>query len=309
MTGLDELIFRELAVQLPAPVADFAGTIALKFPNSNGVLFYGSCLRTGKYGDGLLDFYLLVDDYHAAYGKRLLAWGNRLLPPNVYYAEQSSIDGQTLQCKYAVMTMSDFERWCSPAEVSPYVWARFAQPSAIAWSRDDIARKKMHLAAVAATKTLILETAPALSYPCSLKEFWSQAFALTYSTEFRAERAGKGMELFDLFEDRYTALTPFVIKDCNLPLRIESGQVICSAIWPDAKILSSWGLRAMRGRFQHVLRLIKAAFTFDGGIDYLAWKITRHSGQPVVITDWQRRHPILGSLGLFFQLKRRGSIR
>ena len=35
--------------------------------------------------DGLmLDFYLIVSDYRAAYGKRWLAAANRLIPPNVF---------------------------------------------------------------------------------------------------------------------------------------------------------------------------------------------------------------------------------
>ena len=45
-----------------------------------------------------------------------------------------------------------------------------------------------------------------------------------------------------------------------------------------------------------VLRLAKAAFTFAAGADYLAWKISRHSGIEVKLKPWQRRHPVLGAL-------------
>ncbi len=309
MSALGAFIARELAADLPAPVKAFADSIADRFSNTAAVLFYGSCLRTGKYWDGLLDFYVLVDDYRAAYKAVLPAWGNALMPPNVYYAEMIVDDGRVLRCKYAVMTLADFQAWCSGAKKSPYIWARFAQASALAWVRDAATRGTAEAAVASAVKTLVQETAPALVYPCDLRGFWAQIFALTYATEFRAERAGKGDELFALFADRYAAVTPLAIDACGLPLRVEGSQVICSAIWPDAAVLSGWGLRGVTGRAQHVLRLMKAAFTFDGGVDYLAWKITRHSGQPVNVTDWQRRHPILGSIGLFFRLKRRGSIR
>jgi hypothetical protein len=309
VTALDDLIAAELATALPTPVTAFARTISARFPGAAAVMFYGSCLRTGKYWDGLLDFYVLVDDYVRAYGKRLPAWGNALLPPNVYYAEQQGDDGQTLRCKYAVMTLADFQAWCAPTKKSPYIWARFAQPAAIAWVRDAATRLQLKQSVVSAATTLVSHTAPALSYPCDLKTFWSQIFALTYATEFRAERTGKGVELFDLFADRYTQLTPLVIEACALPLVIDKDRVTARAIWPDAAVLAGWGWRGVSGRFQHILRLLKAAFTFDGGVDYLAWKITRHSGQAVTVTDWQRRHPILGSIGLFFALKRRGAIR
>lgn len=309
MSALDDLIAAELAITLPPPVTDFARRIAERFSDAAAVIFYGSCLRTGKYWDGLLDFYVLVDHYARAYGKRLPAWGNALLPPNVYYAEHQGADGQTLRCKYAVMTLSDFATWCAPAKKSPYIWARFAQPAAIAWLREPALRSSLEQNVTSAVKTLVSHTAPALTYPCDLKSFWSQIFALTYATEFRAERAGKGEELFGLFADRYTALTPQVIDACALPLVIDNGRVTARAIWPDASVLAGWGWRSVSGRVQHILRLLKAAFTFDGGVDYLAWKITRHSGQAVTVTDWQRRHPILGSIRLFFTLKSRGAIR
>jgi hypothetical protein len=309
VSALAALIARDRATHLPPPVTEFAAAISGKLPGTAAVLFYGSCLRTGHYWDGLLDFYVLVDDYQSALGHRLSAWGNRLLPPNVYYAEQTDTDGQTLRCKYAVMSVADFRHWCSPKVQSPYIWARFAQPCAIAFARGPGTGEIVGQAVTEALKTLVTQTAPALAYPCDLKTFWSQVFALTYATEFRAERAGKGTELFDLFADRYAALTPLIFADLGLPLRLEAGQVMCSAIWPDAAVLAGWGVRGVTGRIGHVARLVKAAFTFDGGVDYLAWKISRHSGHAVTVTDWQRRHPVLGSIGLFLRLKRQGAIR
>jgi hypothetical protein len=309
VSAIADVIAAELATHLPPPVSDFAQTLAAKLPGSATVLFYGSCLRTGKFWDGLLDFYILVDDYRKAYGQRLPAWGNALLPPNVYYAEQTAADGQTLRCKYAVISVADFDHWCTRQQKSPYIWARFAQPCALAWSRDRQAAQRTSQAVAAAVKTLVAETAPALSYPCTVKKFWAGIFALTYATEFRAERTGKGGELFALFEDRYALLTPLVVAEHDLPLALTNGQMTCSATWPDARVLTGWRRRGLTGRMAHIGRLLKAAFTFDGGVDYLAWKITRHSGQPVAVTDWQRRHPVLGSIRLFFELKRRGAIR
>ena len=58
-----------------------------------------------------------------------------------------------------------------------------------------------------------------------------------------------------------------------------------------------------------MLRLVKAASTFTGGPDYLAWKIERHSGVKVELTPWQRRHPILAAPGMFWRLYRRGAFR
>ena len=58
-----------------------------------------------------------------------------------------------------------------------------------------------------------------------------------------------------------------------------------------------------------VLRLAKASFTFAGGIDYLAWKINRHAGTQIVISDWQRRHPLLAAFTLVPRLIRQGAVK
>ncbi len=65
----------------------------------------------------------------------------------------------------------------------------------------------------------------------------------------------------------------------------------------------------LTGKGWSVLRLIKAAFTFQGGADYIAWKIERHSGEKIILTDWQRRHPIIAGLLLLPALLRKGAIR
>ena len=54
---------------------------------------------------------------------------------------------------------------------------------------------------------------------------------------------------------------------------------------------------------------MKAAFTFTGGIDYVAWKIERHSGQKVELSDWQKRHPIIAGLLLLPKLLKSGAVR
>src|SRR3546814_3014928 len=60
-----------------------------------------------------------------------------------------------------------------------------------------------------------------------------------------------------------------------------------------------WALRRVQGKLLSVARLCKAAFTFQGGAEYLLWKIERHSGVSIALTPWQRRHPLLASTVLF----------
>ena len=70
-----------------------------------------------------------------------------------------------------------------------------------------------------------------------------------------------------------------------------------------------WLLRRVYGKSMSVLRLLKGLFTFDGGIDYVVWKLARHSGQEVVVPDRVRRFPMLFIWGFFWRLYRRGVFR
>jgi len=58
-----------------------------------------------------------------------------------------------------------------------------------------------------------------------------------------------------------------------------------------------------------VLRLGKAAFTFNDPLDYVLWKVERHSGIHVEPTALQRRHPLLFAWPLLWRLYRRGGFR
>ena len=133
---LASLVAAELAKPVDPRVAALAAAVAARHgAGSRAVLFYGSCLRERALDGLMLDFYLIVSDYRAAYDARWLAVANRLLPPNVF-----PIEAGGLAAKYAVLSEVDFARLCGPGADNPSVWARFAQPARIAWVADEAAR-------------------------------------------------------------------------------------------------------------------------------------------------------------------------
>jgi hypothetical protein len=271
-SALAALLTERLAAPVPAAVRGFAAALAAEWPGTQAVLFYGSSLRTGDLTGTLLDFYVLTPSAPLA---------ARLLPPNVYYREWTGPDATRYRAKVAVMTLGSFTARCAAGSLDVSIWARFAQPCALVWGD----------APVAAALAQAVETAAA-SVPSARdpRDWWSAVFARTYRCELRAERGNKPGEIVDLFADYYAEITPL--------LRAGPGK---SQGW--------WAARRWFGRIQHVARLLKAAFTFSGGIDYLAWKISRHSGVPVVIKDWHRRWPLIAGPWLAIKLKRQGAIR
>ncbi|HEY0271293.1 MAG TPA: hypothetical protein VGC10_09930 [Sphingomonas sp.] len=293
------LVAAELAEPVDPRVARLAERIAAGHgAAARAVLFYGSCLRESRLDGLMLDFYLIVSDYRAAYDRRWLACANRLIPPNVF---PFAADG--LAAKYAVLSEEDFARACSPGARDTSVWARFAQPSRLVWAADGRARARAVDAIARAGPTLIALTEPTmaaadLSDPLNV---WCAGFALTYGAELRAERAARPGSIVDADPDRY--------RRFGAAARAIVGEGESST--PDQRraAQAGWHQVQRRGKRLTLLRLAKASLTFAGGLDYLAWKINRHAGAGIVIRPWQRRWPILGALTLLPRLLARGAVR
>src|SRR3954453_5642253 len=174
MSDLRALVAEELGLPVDPRVAAMAEAIAANYgAASRALLFYGSCLRERELDGRMLDFYLIVSDYRSAYGKAWLAAANRLIPPNVFYFEK---DG--LAAKYAVLSEADFDRLNGPETSSVSVWARFAQPSRLAWAANKAARDRAIAAVSRAAPTLLAAAVPRDGeQPLDL---WRRAFGLTY---------------------------------------------------------------------------------------------------------------------------------
>ncbi len=290
MSGLEKLVAEELSAPVDPRVAAIAATIAARHgAASRAVLFYGSCLRQRELEGSMLDFYIVVSDYRAAYEKKWLAAANRLIPPNVFYLEH-----QGLASKYAVLSERDFDRECSPGASNVSTAARFAQPSRLVWSSDETARKQVIGTISKAAPTLLGWTLPVAPPDTSALDLWKKAFALTFGAELRAERSDRPAAIVEADPERYELFSRtmgLAPKD-----RRRNG-----VRW--------WRNKQRRGKLYSVARLAKASLTFANGADYIAWKISRHSGADIRLKPWQRRHPLLAAITLLPRLLRAGAIR
>lgn len=276
------------------------------------VLFYGSCLQTGNVYDGLSDLYLLVDDYRSAFNGRTLAFLNSLLPPNVFYLEVP-FQGRILRAKYAVLTLADFrkgtERW-----FHSYLWGRFSQKCGLIYVQDDLVARQVHEALASAVMTFVVRTLPQLENSFTARELWARGLSLSYRSELRTEQSDGAVRLFDIDPEYYQKLTsvalaatPFVVA-ANTEATPHRYQVQIS---PETRRLNSvaWRTRALQGKILSVLRLLKGLLTFKGGVDYILWKIERHSGVRVEVGPYLRRVPPLAICVIFWRLFRQGAFR
>ncbi len=277
------------------------------------VLYYGSCLRSGNPYEGLVDLYLIVDNYRCANASRLAALWNWLLPPNVFYAEFTHAD-QTLRCKYAILSLDDLRRGTSGRWFHSYLWGRFSQPTALAWCRNTEVREQVANSLAQALLTFLDRVLPALPEQGSAQSLWSGGLKLSYRAELRAESGGRSAELTAANLAFYEQVTAEAVPLLHWPVTLAgvTGQLTyTSRIGKFARLRNrlGWTLRIAQGKLLSLARLLKALFTFEGGLDYIAWKLERHSGVPVDIPDKVRRYPLIFIWGLFWRLYRRGIFR
>ncbi len=274
-----------------------------------GILYYGSCLRGGDPFDGLVDLYVIVDDYRRAFRKRSAALFNQLLPPNVFYLEVPLVQG-TVRCKYAVLSLQHLEKCVSPQWFHSYFWARFAQPMGLLHAVDDETAQRIHGLQARAVLTFSGRVLPCLPEVFTISDVWQQGLRLTYRAELRAEGGQRADEIYRLYAPYYQAVTPPALA--ALPTAETGDAEHYQAHIPAPQRRAArlgWGIRIAQGKLLSVLRLLKAFFTFEGGLDYIVWKLERHSGVPIEITPRLRRWPLIFIWGLMWRLYRQGVFR
>lgn len=311
---LRQQIESEIAGAFPAAAAKLADAVRARHDDGvAAVIFYGSCLRQREISPEsmVFDFFVLVDDYRRFYGRLWPALANYLLPPNVFQIAIDAGDGKILRAKYAVVTVAQFHDLVSPRTFHSYFWARFAQPTRLVYARDARSREAVIESLMHSVSAMAGAAAGLMTAPFAPGDLWKEAFRHTYAAELRAEKAGRGEHVYLADAARYDALTEPALTAAGLsPQRLDHGRLsLQNGAATSTKANVVWALRRWYGKLLSIARLTKAVFTFDGGLDYILWKIERHSGVSATATEWQRRHPLLAAPGLAWRLYRRGAFR
>lgn len=291
MSELAVRIEAQLDAQIHRAVRNFAELLGRE-AGALAVLFYGSNLRTGSL-DGVLDFYILLPGR-----QREKIW------PRVSYREWEH-DGAVLRAKIAVMALETFRRAASGRSRDTTIWARFVQPSALAWQKDDAARAPVVYAIAQAARTAA-RTAVALG-PVSgtAEDYWRALFRATYEAEFRVEKAGREDSILSGNRAHFRGLLPVALGAEAISFE-RDGQRIVPQL-PDAersRMRRWWNVRRRLGKPLNLARLLKASTTFEGAGSYAAWKVERHTGVPVEVTPFREMHPVLAAPGVLFKVWR-----
>lgn len=298
-------IIRSEVLDPPARINDVLD--AIEEQHKDRVLafvYYGSSLREISNPDKMLDFYVLVDSYRAVHGKGLRALLNRLIPPAVYYIEREGKDGVLSTCKYSILSLKEFERRCMGKVLQSQVWGRFSQPCILLRAKDNLISERVCQARVNAVEYMASQSAPLVAPKASATEIWGRGFYESYRTELRPESSvGRSQEIVERFSERYASLTTALYGQPN-----QSGQYNLSEE-NKSRVKRLWFWRRVQGKPLSILRILNSAATFEGGLDYVLRKLKNHSGVEYQPTSFQRKHPVLTSPIMGWQLWRKGAFR
>ncbi|MBY0400010.1 hypothetical protein K2X89_06915 [Myxococcota bacterium] len=301
--ALEAIVAAELALPVRPAVDWLASELARRHGETVlGVLFYGSCLRQTT-DEGVLDFWLVVDEYGGAYRSPLLAWINPVAPPNVFYLERD-FEGRTLRTKYGVISRRAFDQGTSFRAFHPYVFARFAQPARLLACRDDEARS--YFIGCVARSIVVLVGRLVYLLPrrggflrFSLAAFWQEAFRRSYDSERRPEADETIRGLYLANAERYDEVGLRSLRELARDGRVgsltEHPRSVALQI-PAAPVLAGrlrWQAMRLIGRSLGLVRLFKTAYTFGDWVPYVLWKLERHTGRAIELSERQRRHPFV----------------
>lgn len=289
--SLQSRVGAALSRQVDPAVTAFAARLAAE-ADAQAVLFYGSNLRTGL-REGVLDFYVLTGGEP-----------ERGLWPTVSYREWDHED-ETLRAKIASMTLAKFAEAARGETIDTTIWARFVQPSALAWVHDEHARDAVSGAIEAAAITaarLAVAVGPASGTEA---DYWRALFRATYRAELRVEKPGREDSILSLNAQHFDGLLPEALEAGRISFARDGDTLLPRLTDGErGRVLRWWAKRRRMGKLLNVARLARATRTFDGAARYAAWKIERHTGETIAVTPFREKHPILAAPAVALQLWR-----
>ncbi|MDZ4135561.1 MAG: hypothetical protein U1D06_08205 [Paracoccaceae bacterium] len=291
---------------LPGPARAMIAAIKTRHGDAvRAVIFYGSALREGEAAEKMLDFYVVVESYRAVFGRGLRCLGAFLLPPSVHFLQITDPGGRQLRSKYAIVSEPAFHRRTRGGSFESMLWARFTQPATLI-ADDPATRARLIETLAKACRHFVSQVAPMLKGPVGPGDIWVRGLTESYRTELRPENPGpRAAQIVARFPARYAQLSAIL-----LPIDANGGLCVPDAgRFAHSLCRGRWFVRRLIGKPLGALRVLKAATTFDAGLDYVLEKVASHSGVRLEVSDHARRHPILHAPCLAWRLFRAGAFR
>lgn len=274
--------------------------------NLDGLVFFGS-RRTGAARVNVwsaYDVFVIVDRYRPFYeamyraglsGKSaaVLSLLSRWLPPTQYSIRA---EGPPVHLKAAVIRTDTFHRETSPRRRDHFCMGRLFQPVRILYARDAAARNALVDDLVSAQEATWGWSRPWLPPAFDAEAYGRSALEVSMSWEVRPEPEGRAAALWDA--QREEQIPVFEVLLSGLAGRGELIPAGPEGLWSPARAVSAVETFRLKLYFRRSIarstaRWLKHIVSFEGWLDYVLRKASRHGGEPIELSERERRWPLI----------------
>lgn len=276
-----------------------------------GLVFFGSRRTQAAKADAhsAYDLFVIVRRYGAAYralrraGRiakppSLLAALNRILPPN----QISQRLGQPpLHAKCSVITLGAFLRETSRRRRDHFCIGRLFQPSQILYAKDVETGRLLLDALVAAHQATYEWSRPWLPSSFDADLYGRTLLAVSLAHEIRPEPEGRAEALWRAQREEQQPVFAALLSELGnagelrvLGERTANGDPLYELVRPPS-FAERLRLRAYfaSSLVRATVRWLKHMLTFEDWLDYILHKVKRHAGEEIVLTERERKYPLL----------------
>jgi hypothetical protein len=273
----------------------------------DGLIFFGS-RRTGATGTNAwsaYDVFVIVHRYRPFYeamrrrglsgkGARLMSLVSCWLPPTQYSIR---FEGSAVHLKAAVIRSDTFRRETSPRRRDHFCIGRLFQPSRILYARDGATREALVDDLASAHAETWRWSRPWLPAQFDADGYGGNALRVSMSWEVRPESQDRAKALWDAQREEQTPVFEALLSEL-----VARGELVSAAgtegLWSPARPVSrreTWRLKLYfrRSIVRSTTRWLKHVLSFEGWLDYILRKAQRHGGEPVELTERERRWPLI----------------
>ena len=275
-------------------LADRAGS------NLRAVLFFGSHLVNSAPGEhSAADWVVVVDDYRAFYREfsawfgypaGLVAWLNRLLPPNVIHIPVAGGAG----IKAVVISERDFARAMGARAKDHFCKGRLVQKVEVIYARDNEIGERVNQRLLDARMDTLNWVPLYVQKKFTVEAYCLAMMQISYGAEIRPESSARVLEV--IAQQKTSLIESFQpVLDAGVERGVleQDGQEYRLRQPPGKaqKWRRRWYFR--KSKIRATLRWLKYVITFAGWPDYIVRKLERRSSIKVELTDAERRWPLL----------------
>ncbi len=302
----------------PALDAAVRRLVAATGPALAGLVFFGS-RRTGAAGKdpwSAHDAFVIVEDYRPFYeglsragltgkGPGLMALVSRWLPPTQYSLRFEDLG---IHIKAAVLRHETWRRETSRHRRDHFCIGRLFQPTRLLHARDEAARQGILDGLIEAHRETWAWSRPWLPERFDAEAYGRSALRTSMRWEIRPEPTGRADALWEAQRSLQVPVFEWLLEE--LAGRGELASLPGAASeWRPARPVGAGERLALELYFRRSIvrsttRWLKHTVTFEGWLDYILRKASRHTGEPIELTERERRWPVVFLWGRLFRYLR-----